>query len=83
MAPGHTLEWMLGLGRLLIYAGAFLLLLGVCVLAAEKLGLPLGHLPGDFAWRGKRSSVYFPLATCLVASFVLSLLLYLFHHLRR
>ena len=68
---------------MLIYAGAFLLLLGVCVLAAEKLGLPLGRLPGDFVWRGKRSSVYFPLVTCLLLSFVLSLLLYLFNHLRR
>ncbi len=80
---GPTLEWMQGFGRLLIYAGVFIVLLGVCVLAAEKLGLPLGRLPGDFAWRGKRSSVYFPLATCLLLSVVLSLLLYLFNHLRR
>lgn len=74
---------MLGLGRLLIYAGGFIVLLGVCVLLAEKLGLPLGRLPGDFAWKGKRSSVYFPLATCLLLSAILSLLLYVFGRLRR
>lgn len=74
---------MQGLGRLLIYAGVFIVIVGVCVLLAEKLGLPLGRLPGDFAWRGKRSSVYFPLATCLLLSAILSLLLYVLGHLRR
>lgn len=74
---------MLGFGRLLIAVGIFLLLLGVCVVVAGKLGLPLGRLPGDFVWHGKRSSVYFPLATCLLVSAAISFLLYLFSHLRR
>jgi hypothetical protein len=74
---------MQGLGRLLIYAGVFIVILGACVLLAEKLGLPLGRLPGDFAWRGKRSSVYFPLATCLLLSAILSFLLYVLGRLRR
>jgi hypothetical protein len=68
---------------LLIYAGAFILILGVCVLLAEKLGLPLGRLPGDIAWKGRRSSVYFPLATCLLLSVILSLILYVLNYLRR
>lgn len=74
---------MQGLGRLLIYAGVFIVVLGACVLLAEKLDLPLGRLPGDFAWRGKRSSVYFPLATCLLLSAILSFLLYVLGRLRR
>jgi hypothetical protein len=74
---------MQGLGRLLIYAGAFIVILGVCVLLAEKLGLPLGRLPGDIAWKGRRSSVYFPLATCLLLSVILSLILYVLNYLRR
>lgn len=74
---------MQGLGRLLIYAGVFIAVLGVFVLAAEKFGLPLGRLPGDFAWRGKRSSVYFPLTTCLLLSAILSFLLYLLSRWRR
>jgi hypothetical protein len=68
---------------LLIYAGAFIVILGVCVLLAQKLDLPLGRLPGDVAWKGRRSSVYFPLGTCLLLSAILSLILYVLNHLRR
>ena len=74
---------MQGLGRLLISAGVFIAILGVCVLLAQKLGLPLGRLPGDIAWKGKHTSIYFPLATCLLLSVILSLLLYVLNHLRR
>ena len=72
-----------GLGRLLIYAGVFIVILGVCVLLAQKLGLPLGRLPGDIAWKGKHTSVYFPFATCLLISVILSLVLYVLNYLRR
>jgi len=71
------------LGRLLIYVGLFIVILGVCVLLTQKLGIPLGHLPGDIAWKGKRTSIYFPLATCLLLSVVLSLVLYVLNHFRR
>lgn len=81
--PRPTLEQMQGLGRLLIFAGVFVVFLGVCVLLAQKLGLPLGRLPGDIAWKGKHTSVYFPLATCLLLSVLLSLILYVLNHLRR
>jgi Protein of unknown function (DUF2905) len=81
--PRPTLERMQGLGRLLIFAGVFIVILGVCVLLAQKLGLPLGRLPGDIVWKGKHSSVYFPLATCLLLSVILSLVLYVLNHLRR
>jgi hypothetical protein len=74
---------MQGLGRLLIFAGFFIVILGVCVLLAQKMGLPLGRLPGDIAWKGKHTSVYFPLATCLLLSVILSLILYVLNTLRR
>jgi hypothetical protein len=74
---------MQGLGRLLIVAGVFIVILGICVLLAQKLGLPLGRLPGDISWKGKHTSVYFPLATCLLLSVILSLVLYVLNHLRR
>ncbi len=70
------------MGRLLILIGVLFVVLGACVLLAEKFGLPLGRLPGDFAWRGKHSTVYFPLATSLLLSIFLSLLLYLLGRLR-
>ncbi|HEY5255542.1 MAG TPA: DUF2905 domain-containing protein [Acidobacteriaceae bacterium] len=74
---------MQGLGRLLIFAGVFIVILGVCVVVAQKLGLPLGRLPGDISWNGKHTSVYFPLASCLLLSVILSLVLYVLNHLRR
>ena len=67
----------------MIVLGMLVVIVGVIVLLAEKFGLPLGHLPGDFSWRGKNSSFYFPLTTCLLLSALLSLLLYLLGHIRR
>ncbi len=74
---------MQGLGRLLIYAGVFIVILGVCVLLVQKLGLPVGRLPGDITWKGKHTSIYFPLASCLLLSVILSLVLYVLNYLRR
>lgn len=74
---------MHGVARLLISAGILLVVAGLLVWIAAKSGFPLGRLPGDFAWRGKHSSVYFPLATSLLLSALLSLLLYVFGRLRR
>ena len=74
---------MYGIARLLIATGVLLVLVGLCVLIAEKSGLPLGKLPGDFAWRGKHSAIYFPLSTSLLLSGLLSLLFYILGRLRR
>lgn len=62
------------LGRILIGIGLLLVVCGAAVLLVGKLGLPLGRLPGDFAWRGKHTTVYFPLGTSILLSVVLSLL---------
>jgi hypothetical protein len=66
------------LGRLLISAGLILVALGVLVLVANRVNLPLGRLPGDIAWRGKNTTVYFPWVTCLLLSVVGTLVLWLF-----
>jgi len=76
-------ESVAGIGRALIVFGVFVVLAGVCVLIAGKLNLPLGRLPGDFSWRGKNSSFYFPLATCILLSVLLSLFFYLIGWFRR
>ncbi len=74
---------MQGLGRILVTLGAIVLIAGVCVLVAERFNVPLGRLPGDIRWRGKNSAVYFPIATCLLLSALLSLILYIFSRIRR
>jgi hypothetical protein len=37
----------------------------------------LGRLPGDIVFRGKNTTFYFPIVTCLVLSVILSLILWL------
>ena len=68
----------MGIGRVLIVSGVVLVALGLVVSLAGRLPLRLGRLPGDIYIHGKNSSFYFPLATCLVLSVVLSLVLWMF-----
>lgn len=63
-------------GRLLLIAGGVLALVGALFLLGDKLGL--GRLPGDFVWRRKGVTVYFPLVTSLVVSVILTLLMNFF-----
>jgi hypothetical protein len=71
------------LGRTLIFLGLFLAIAGSVLLGLNRLHLPLGRLPGDFNWRGRGWSVSFPLATSILVSIVLSLLLWALGRFRR
>lgn len=64
------------LGRLLLAAGIFLLVLGGAVLLVSRLGV--SRLPGDLVWRGGRTTIYLPLGLSILASIVLTVLLNLF-----
>jgi hypothetical protein len=66
------------LGRLLITAGLVLVVVGLLVSFADRLPFRLGHLPGDIFIQGKNSSFYFPLATCLLLSVLLTLAMWIF-----
>jgi hypothetical protein len=70
-------------GKLLIFIGAGLVVLGVVAVLLGRANIPLGRLPGDFAYRGKNTSVYFPLATSLLVSVILSVVLYVIGRLRK
>ena len=65
------------LGKLLVVFGAVLVVVGIVVMFLGRMNFPLGRLPGDFLYRGKNTTVYFPLATSVVVSVVLSVLVYL------
>ncbi len=69
---------MQGLGRGLIVSGLILLALGLLVSFQGRLPFRIGRLPGDIVIRGKNSVFYFPLATSILASLVLSILFWLF-----
>jgi hypothetical protein len=65
------------LGRILIIAGLLLAALGVVLVLGERLPVRLGRLPGDIVIRGKNSVFYFPLATCILLSAAVSLVMWL------
>ena len=71
---------MRDLGRLLIVFGAILLVGGIVLTVAGKLGL--GKLPGDIVYRRGNFSFYFPLMTSILLSVGLTLLLWLLSRLR-
>jgi hypothetical protein len=64
------------LGRVLIFLGLVLVVVGVAVIFLARLHLPLGRLPGDLSWRGRGWSVSFPIVTCIVLSVLISLILW-------
>ena len=67
---------MTDLGRMLIILGCVLVAVGVVLTIVGRSHLPLGRLPGDIVYRGKNTTVYFPLATSVLVSLVLSIVLY-------
>jgi hypothetical protein len=67
------------LGRALLALGAVLALLGLLLLAADRFpALRIGRLPGDIRIEKDGFGFYFPLATSILLSLLLSLLLWLF-----
>jgi hypothetical protein len=74
---------MSDLGRTLIFLGLLLVVAGVLLVGLNRLHLPLGRLPGDFNWRGRGWSFSFPLATSILLSVLLSVLLWAISRFRR
>ncbi len=70
------------LGKMLIFVGAVIIVIGALLMLGARLHLPIGRLPGDITYRGKNTVVYFPIVTSIVLSVVLSLVLYLIARLR-
>ena len=68
---------MTDLGKLLLMLGGVIFLVGAVLLLAGRFNLPLGRLPGDIAYRGKNAAFYFPIATCILVSVILSLIFWL------
>ncbi len=67
------------LGRTLIGLGVLIAAIGVLLLVAERFpALRIGRLPGDIRFERGRFGFYFPLATSILISVALTLLLWLF-----
>ncbi len=74
---------MEAVGRMLLMAGTLLIVGGLLVLLAARVGFPLGRLPGDLAWRGRHGALLVPLGTSLLLSLVLSLFFWLLGRFHR
>lgn len=76
---------MVGFGKLLILFGALSVVAGLALvwLGRTSAPLPFGRLPGDVVYRGKNTVIYFPLATSLLLSVVLTIVLYVIGRFRR
>lgn len=64
------------LGKILIVIGILIALVGISLLFIGKFPW-FGKLPGDFFWRGKNVSFYFPVTTSILISIVLSVIMWL------
>jgi len=74
---------MTDLGKLLVVVGIVLVVAGAALMLLGRTNLPLGRLPGDIIYRGKNTTFYFPLATSLLVSVVISVVLYVLTRWRR
>ncbi len=68
-------------GKWLIAIGAAILVIGLLVLLLGRIGL--FRLPGDFEFGGRNWRIYFPLATSIILSILLTLILWLIHYFTR
>ena len=67
---------MQGIGKMLIVAGVVLLIAGLFFVFSPKIPF-LGKLPGDILVKRENFTFYFPLATSILISVLISLILYL------
>ena len=74
---------MIEIGRMLVFFGIALVIVGAIIMFLGRTGLPLGRLAGDILYRGKNTTFYFPLATSIVLSILLSVILFLVSRFRR
>ncbi len=63
--------------------GVIIALVGIGIWAAARLNLPVGKLPGDISLQKGRTTFYFPIATSLVLSVILTAVLWFIQSLRK
>jgi len=63
-------------GRFLIIAGAVIVVLGMLFMVADKI--PLGRLPGDLHFGSGKFKIYIPIATSVLLSIIITIILNFF-----
>jgi hypothetical protein len=67
---------MESLAKILITFGATFLIFGLGIILFQKSGIHLTKLPGDIIYQKGNTILVLPIATCIVISFILSLLIW-------
>ena len=67
---------------MLLFFGLVLAALGLVLVLVGRTNLPIGRLPGDIVYRSKHTVFYFPLATSILLSVVLSAIFYVIGKIR-
>jgi hypothetical protein len=75
--PFRSISWGVAMSKLLIAIGLVMVAVGLLWMLGERLGL--GRLPGDFVMEREGMRIYIPIATSIIISIALSLLLWLFN----
>ena len=68
-------------GKWLIFAGITIVLLGAIVMILGRIGL--FKLPWDFEFGSKNWRIYIPIASCIIISIILTIILWLINYFRR
>ena len=65
------------LGKMLVLLGVFIILIGLLLMVGDKIPW-VGKLPGDIVIKKEKFTFYFPLATCILISLLITLFFALF-----
>ncbi len=69
------------IGKFLLFAGAIFIVLGGLIILLGKVGL--FRLPGDLEFGSRNWKIYIPIASSILLSILLTLILWLISHFRR
>lgn len=72
--PQQIAKWLIAAGIVIVLVGALMLLLG-------KVGL--FRLPGDLEFGSRNWRFYFPIASCIIISIILTIILWIINYFRR
>ncbi len=63
------------MGKIIFWVGLGIAFFGILIMIGSRLGIPFGKLPGDFSWKTDNISIYFPIASSIIFSIVLTVVL--------